>query len=87
MANYPIQEQSLSAQQFQVPLDDVIYQATVYWLAFGQRYYLRISDDAGNVIVNIPLVSSDYTENLVAGYFENSTITYSQPDGLMVVLP
>lgn len=87
MANYYIQEQSTSAQQFQVPLDDVIYLATVYWLAFSQRYYLRISDDVGNVIVNIPLTSSNYTQNLVAGYFENSTITYNQMDGLMVVLP
>lgn len=87
MANYYIQEQSTSAQQFQVPLDDVIYLATVYWLAFGQRYYLKISDDVGNIIVNIPLISSNYTQNLVAGYFTSSTITYNQTDGLMVVLP
>lgn len=87
MATYHIQDQSQSAQQFQVPLDNVIYIATIYWLAFGQRYYLKISDDTGNVIVNIPLISSDYTQNLIAGYFENSTITYNQPDGLMVVLP
>jgi hypothetical protein len=85
MPVYTVQRQSQRPQQFQLQLDGVYYLGVVYWLAFGQRYYIRILDSANNTVLNLPLISSDYTQNLLAGYFTTSTLTYSENDGVMVV--
>ena len=87
MAKYPITEQSLTAQQYQVTLDGDLYLATIGWLAFGQRLYIAITDSFGNIILNLPLISSDHSLNLLAGYFTTSKLTYNSDDGIMEVVP
>lgn len=87
MATYPVLSQSQRAQTYQLQLDGQDYNATVYWLAFSQRLYIRIDDAYGNIVLNLPLISSNYTQNLLSGYFVDSTLTYSMADQLMVVLP
>ena len=87
MATYPVLPQSQRAQVYQLQLDEQDYNATVYWLAFGQRLYIRIDDAYGNIVLNLPLISSDYTQNMLLGYFTNSTLTYNAADELIVVLP
>ena len=87
MATYPVLLQSQSAQTFQLQLDGNDYTADVYWLAFAQRLYIRVNAPDGTVVLNLPLISSDYTQNMLAGYFTVSTLTYNQKDALMMVLP
>lgn len=87
MTTYTVQKQSQRSQQFNVELDGASYLAIIYWLAFGQRYYIRILDNSNQTVLNLPLISSDYDVNIVAGYFSDSSLTYHADDSLMVVLP
>jgi hypothetical protein len=60
-----------SAFQFQPTLDGQVYTATIVWSLFGQRYYLKLTDLSGNLIVYEALAGSDTGVNI-------STLTWSQ---------
>lgn len=44
--------------QFQATLDGNQYNVAVTWNAFGQRYYIAVSDLSGNLILTTPMVGS-----------------------------
>ena len=63
-----------AAFTFSPSLDGADYTATIKWNIAGQRWYMVLEDGGGNVIVNIPLISSDstYPVSMVAGYFKDA---------------
>lgn len=67
--------------QFQATLDTVVYNITVTWNVYGQRWYVNITDQGGNLIVCLPLIGSvpspDPGISLTAGYF-TSTLVFRQ---------
>ena len=77
---------------FQITLDGAYYTATIYWLYYGQRSYLRLTDSFGNLVVNIALIGSSTTQgvppiDIVAGYFQTSKIYYYPDNEVLVVTP
>ena len=80
--------------QFQATLVDSVlgtatYNCTVLWNTFGQRWYLQVVDQSGNLIVNTPMVASpaSYPISLVAGYFSGSTLIFTEGTQTFVVSP
>jgi len=77
---------------FQATLGKVQYSCTVYWLYFGQRSYISIQDQYGNIVVNVALIGSSTTEgvapvNILAGYFSTSTMYYYPANQTLVISP
>ena len=74
---------------FQPTLDGAVYSATVVWNLAGQRWYLQLTDLSGNLIVLLPLIGSPIGSdiNLVAGYFQTSTLVYREDTGNFEVSP
>jgi len=71
--------------QFQAALTDGVlgtatYNCVVLWNTFGQRWYIQVADQSGNLIVNAPMVASSpgYVISLVAGYFSGSTLIFTE---------
>ena len=64
--------------QFNPVLDGVTYVAICTWNAYGQRYYLSIYDNYGNLIMSRAMVGSppEADINLLSGYFYTSTLVY-----------
>lgn len=54
----PFQPQPDAPFQFQLTLDGQLYTATVPWLLFGQRWYMSLTDQGGNLIFYKALISS-----------------------------
>lgn len=69
---------------FNVMLDSMAYTLVVYYLTFGQRLYFKIIDNSGKLMVNLPLLSN---ENMLAGYFNLSTMQYHSIDQVIEILP
>lgn len=89
--NYSFTPTTTVPYSFQPTLDGIVYNASVPWNIFGQRFYLLIKDSNGNLVINIPLISSSEQGwppiNLLAGYFKTSTLYYYAEDKLIVVGP
>lgn len=85
MTTYIVQKQSPKAQQYNVQLDGDTYTASIYWMAFSQRFYIIIYSSAGDVVVNKALISSNYTINLLAGYF-TTQMYYNESDSVLQVI-
>ena len=67
-----------AAFTFNPTLDGVIYTATITWNIAGQRWYITITDSSGNVILNMPVISSDanYPISMTLGFF-NTPLTFN----------
>ena len=52
MTTYIVQKQSPQAQQYNIQLDGDTYTASIYWMAFSQRFYISIYDGAGDLVLN-----------------------------------
>lgn len=63
---------------WQPTLDGQQYTAVVSWSLFGQRWILNIYTLQGNLLLQKPLRGSpvNYDINLIAGYFDTSTLIY-----------
>lgn len=85
MTNYIVQKQSPKAQQYNVQLDGDTYTASIYWMAFSQRFYIAIYDSAGDIVLNKALISSDYDIDLLAGYFSNK-MYYNYNESILQVI-
>ena len=74
--------------QFQATLDGEVYVVDVFWLLFGQRWYITITDLSGNIIVTRAMVGSpiDYDISLTDGYF-TSTLVYRQANQQFEISP
>lgn len=67
-----------TAFTFNPTLDGVIYTATITWNVAGERWYITITDSSGNVILNMPVISSDasYPISMTLGFF-NTPLTFN----------
>jgi hypothetical protein len=65
------------------------YNCTVVWNTFGQRWYLQVIDQNGNLIVQKPMVASPpgYNISLIGGYFSGSTLVFLEATGQFLVNP
>lgn len=78
------------APYFQPTLDGVTYTITINNNLFGQRYYLFCTDQSGNIIFNVPVVTSLPSvpiENLTwDGPSQTATVTTVDPHGYQIGL-
>lgn len=63
------------APQYQITLDRSLYTMTVEWVLFPQRYYVRINDLDGTLVLYTPLVGSPIGKNIQALSWANGTVT------------
>ena len=97
----PFAPNALAPQQFQATLTNAVatpantfvgtatYNCTPLWNTYGQRWYLQVTDQNNNLIVNRPMVASPpgYPISLVAGYFSGSTLVFEEATQQFVVTP
>jgi hypothetical protein len=64
------------------------FTVTVPWNTFGQRFYVLITDENNEVVLNTPLIGSPtgYPISMIAGYF-TSTLVYDEMSRSFVVTP
>lgn len=74
----PFQQPLNSPMQFNATFDGSNYIVQVPWSLFGQRYYVTVMDQFGNLVFNIPRIGStlDNNINLLQGYFKTSTMVF-----------
>lgn len=72
-----------------VTLDGQAYNLIVKWNLAAQRWYLSLTDQAGNVAWNGALVGSPLTYDipLAPGVFQTSTILFREDSGNIEVTP
>ena len=75
--------------QTSLTLDGMIYLASGLWNISGQRWYLQIHDQYGNLVWNGALIGSPsgYDIYLAYGVFSTSTIVYRSGTGNIEVNP
>jgi hypothetical protein len=55
---YPFTPTSTTNFSFMPTLNGTVYSVVVTWNYFGQRYYINVSDLAGDLICSVPMVGS-----------------------------
>ena len=68
------------APSFQVTLDDNLYTASVEWMLFPQRYFLRITGLSGVLVLFTALVGSPLGNNIAAISWANGKVTITTVD-------
>jgi len=58
MASYKFTPSNLVAFNFQPTFDGVVYNVTVVWSLFGQRYYVNCRTSGGGLVFSVPLIGS-----------------------------
>lgn len=87
MTTYAVPNVITQALQYELTLDGGSYISLIYWNLFGQRYYINISDQYGNSVLNLPMIGNppDSTAiNMLAGYFTTTALYYYPADQIMV---
>lgn len=66
-----------------------VFQVTVFWSVYGQRWYFVVTDQNNNIILTKPLIASTpvYPVNLIGGYFIGSVMVYLESSQQFVVTP
>lgn len=89
-ANAPFQFQaSLLGPTSNVASTGSTFTVSVPWNTFGQRFYVLVVDQNGNLVLNTPLIAStpDYPINLVGGWFSGSSLVFYDDSQTFVVTP
>ena len=73
MSVYPFYDDITS---FTTTLDGERHTAYVEWNFAGERWYIRLLDSTGELIMNAPVIEStrELPLNMLSGYFANSII-------------
>ena len=87
MATYPVPPSFDQELIYNVQLDDNPATLVIYYQPFGKRFYFRITDQTGILIVNLPLITVEGVPNLLEGFFTTSTMSYSSMEEKVVILP
>ncbi len=94
MTTYTPLGQSITTPfQFTATLDGDNYTVSLAWNTFGQRFFINITDQGGNLILATPLISSADAStgfpaiNLVGGYFVTSTLIFRESTQQFEVAP
>ena len=78
-----------AAFQFDATLDGELYNIVVTWNFYAQRYYINIYDSSNQLVVCKSMVGSpaDYDLNLVANYFQSSTLVWREVNNQFEIAP
>ena len=90
MSTYNVPDSLTQTLNYQISLDGAAYSARIFFMYFGQRTYMTLTDQYGNTVFTLPLIGSPKNEapiNMVAGYFTASVMHYYPADQQIVVLP
>lgn len=73
----------------QATLDGNPYQLSLAWNIAGQRWYLQIADQSGNIVWYGPFIGSPLNSDifLAPGIFQQSTILFRADSGNIEVTP
>lgn len=72
---FPFNPSSQQNQVFNPVLDGNTYVATIEWNVFAQRWYLRLNDTSGNLIVYKAVVSSQDPQPLASLSWKQGVVT------------
>ena len=72
-----------------VTLDGAQYALAVTWNVYGQRWYVTLTDDNGNIVWNGAMIGSPLVSDilLAPGIFTASTILFREDTGNFEVNP
>ncbi|MCD6621058.1 hypothetical protein [Klebsiella michiganensis] len=72
---------------FTPALDGTVYNCQIRWNISAQRWYILITDNSGNTVLNTPAVGSTNESgiNLIAGGFSRTTMIWREQNGLIEV--
>ncbi|WP_338735449.1 hypothetical protein V8954_04035 [Klebsiella michiganensis] len=72
---------------FTSALDGTVYNCQIRWNISAQRWYILITDNSGNTVLNTPAVGSTNESgiNLIAGVFSRTTMIWREQNGLIEV--
>ncbi|HHT2623377.1 TPA: hypothetical protein ACTYSD_002608 [Klebsiella michiganensis] len=72
---------------FTPALDGTVYNCQIRWNISAQRWYILITDNSGNTVLNTPAVGSTNESgiNLIAGVFSRTTMIWREQNGLIEV--
>ncbi|MCK2101932.1 hypothetical protein [Klebsiella michiganensis] len=72
---------------FTPALDGTVYNCQIRWNISAQRWYILITDNSGNTVLNTPAVGSTSESgiNLIAGVFSRTTMIWREQNGLIEV--
>lgn len=91
MTSIAFNPSSSSTPPFQasITMDGSPYLLTVTWNLAGQRWYMTLTDQNGNIVWNGAMVGSPLTDNiyLAVGVFTTSTILYREDTGNIEINP
>jgi hypothetical protein len=85
---YPFSGNEQSSMVFTPLLDRSVYNCQIKWNIAGQRWYLEVSDNAGNRLLTTAMVASPIGSdiNLISGVFFQSKMVWRQPNGQIEVM-
>lgn len=86
---FPIVRSPNAPFSFLATLDGQQYQCVMTWNLFGQRWYINVYTTGGALVLAIALPPSTNADviNVLAGYFQASSLYYDQPNQQIVVTP
>lgn len=72
---------------FTPALDGTVYNCQIRWNISAQRWYILITDNSGNTVLNTPAVGSTNESgiNMIAGVFSRTTMIWREQNGLIEV--
>ncbi|WES88773.1 phage baseplate plug family protein [Dickeya fangzhongdai] len=84
---YPFTGLEQSSVTFSPVLDGIVYTCQIMWNIAAQRWYLLITNSAGNPVLNTAMVGSTSTGgiNLIAGVFTATTLIWREKNGQIEV--
>lgn len=85
--NYPFTGNERESMVFTPVLDGSVYNCQIKWNIAAQRWYLLITDNSGNTILNTPMVGSvsDGGINLIYSVFTSTTMIWREKNGQIEV--
>lgn len=85
----PFVPQPTELFQFLATMDGGSVTVIISWNLFGQRWYVNLFDTSGVLVAAFALVSSpdDRDINLVAGYYQTSTMVFRDSTNQFEISP
>lgn len=85
--NYPFTGLERKSMTFSPVLDGAVYTCQIKWNIAAQRWYLLVTNSAGNSVLNTSLVGSASAGgiNLIAGVFSATTMIWREKNGQIEV--
>lgn len=85
--SYPFTGREQKSMTFSPVLDGTVYICQLKWNIAAQRWYLLITNSAGNPVLNTAVVGSTSAGgiNLISGVFSSTTMIWREKNGQIEV--